>query len=61
MNRVSSMLCCMRFKQNFIKLQFSFCGCQQSFSSNKLLRVKFPQEEDNMSFAVSFTVEIGLQ
>ena len=64
MNRVSSVLCSMRLKQNFIKLQFSFCGfcgCQESFASNKLLRVKFPQEEDNMSFAVSFTVEIGLQ
>lgn len=55
------MLCSMRFKQNFIKLQFLFCGCQESSASNKLLRVKFPQEEDNMSFAVSFTVEIGLQ
>lgn len=53
MNRVTSMLCSMRFKQNFIKLQFSFCGfcgCQQSFASNKLLRVKFPQEEDNIYF-----------
>ena len=64
MKRVSSMLCSMRFKQNFIKLQFSFCGfcgCQESFASNKLLRVKFPREEDNMSFAVSLTVEIRLQ